>query len=562
MTIIPRPKHIKILPGKFCLQKDTEIFVEKKYIQETFFLQEKLKKITGFNLKIISKVQDNSKKNIIFLKIQKPLPQVLKKEEGYIIKATQNLVSLIAGTDKGLFYACQSLIDLIEKENNKWIIPECEIRDWPDFPWRGFMIDSARQFIPVEIIKRYIDIMAHNKLNILHIHFSDSQSFTIESKKYPSLNKDTHKDRERGAYSRKDIKELTLYAGKHKIEIIPEIDLPGHATHILEQIPELRCNVKEGKVSEWVVCAGAEKTYEFIDKLFGEIAHLFPSKYFHIGTDEIEMKDIPGETTSWQKCYVCKDRMKKEKLTRFRELFYYFVNRTKKILKKYGKQTMMWNDTIDIGKPHNIPKDTLIHFWRIAKKNRGPRKGCSLSKFLKDGFKVVNSFYPETYIRKYVKEERLLSWHPGKRPPVPVKFRNSVLGGEMCAWGDDRGYEFYERVIPSTLALFGDRVWNREKVEYVEQFRTALPKHIFGPQLQDELDNLFEVLGAIIPPLKIEVRANIEGSLKGKTKKEKKKIYQSTEKTIRKELQEKKVFNLPYLKEYLKSVCWLREQRD
>jgi len=320
-------------------------------------------------------------------------------------------------------------------------------------------------------------------------------------------------------------------------------------------------------VSEWAVCAGSEETYKFIDRLFGEIAPMFPSRYFHIGTDEIEYRErIPGHPKegiiSWRKCSNCLERMRKEDIRGVRKLFYYFVNRTEKILKKYGKETMMWNDTIDIGKPHNIPKDTLIHFWRVAAKNRGPRKGCSLSKFLKHGFKVVNSFYPETYIRTWVKEERLLSWHPGKRPPVPVKFRDSVLGGEMCAWGDDRGYEFYERVIPSTLALFGDRVWNRGNIKHVQEFRKTLPKHIFGPQLRDELDNLFEVLGAIIPPLKVGVRANIEGSLKEKTQKEKTRIYHDVEKIIRKELQKKKVFNLPYLKEYLKSVCWLREQRD
>lgn len=558
-AVIPRPKYLRVSWGNFFLTPETPIVAEKNSfcMEEARRLRATLREATGLNLKIISKAKFKGGSDAIFLKSAQKLANVLSEQEGYTIKVTAGSVLLRACTDKGLFYAAQSLIDLIQKKRNKWLIPGCELYDWPDFSWRGFMVDPAREFIPLPRLKEYIQNMARNKLNVLHLHLSDAESFTLETKSHPVLKTTTHKGYH-GVYSKEEIRELVSYADEYKIQIIPEIDIPGHATQILESLPELYCRPKKGKVSKWTLCAGSEKTYQFLDQLFAEITPLFPSEFFHLGTDELEDESEEG-STSWRECCLCQELMKKEGLRNFRELFYYFVVRVRKLLKRYGKQVMVWNDNIDIAKPHDIPRDVLIHFWRIARPGCGPRRNCSLAKFLKSGFQVVNSYYPMTYINYYIPDEKLARWNPASMPPVPVQLRDAVLGGEMCAW--NVGWkDYYQRVLPSAWALFGDRVWNKRKLTKLRAFARSLPRHIFGPQLPRELDSLFEVLGSLILPLPKKAKANLPTSLPRLGKSEKKQIYETMEQTISRELKKKKLFNVSTLREYLEYLRCLKRE--
>jgi len=560
IAVIPRPKYLKFSSEDFLLTKETQIVAGKSSFcrEEAQKLKAGFREVTGLNLPVVSKVQPKRNVKAIVLESAQDLAGVANKEEGYTLRVTTDFVTLKACTGRGLFYAIQSLIGLIEKKENRWIILSCEIKDWPDFTWRGFMADPAREFIPLSRLKEYIRSMAYNKLNILHVHFADAESFTIETKSYPQLNRTTHKGYH-GVYSKKEVKELISYADEYKIEIIPEIDIPGHSTHILKLFPELHCQPKKGKLSNWTMCVGSEKTYQFLDQLFSEIVPLFPSKYFHIGTDELEFKDdIDNVFISWRQCRVCQELMKKEGLRNIQELFYYFLRRVQRILKKHGKQMMIWNDNIDIAKPHNVPKDVLIHFWRVAAPGRGPRKNCSLAKFLKDGFQVVNSYYPETYFN-YIQDYKLARWHPVSKPLVPAQFQKAVLGGEMCAW--EYGWKDYcSRVLPPIWAMFADRVWNKKKISNLKTFARALPKHIFGPQVSPELNSLFEVLGSIRLPLpnkKWKVTTTFPLEL---SQKEKKKIYQTMERDISRELQAKKVLNLSALQQYLECIRSLRKE--
>jgi len=555
--VIPRPKYCQFYAGYFCLTENTLILLGKdaKIIEnESKILQDKIRHTTGIQVRITNEITGRYNHKIV-LKLSPKGTNTVMEEEGYFIRVKTNLVELIATTDKGIFYSIQTFIDLIEKKNNKYQISLCEIRDWPDFSWRGFLIDPARKFIPLSELKRFVEIMAQNKYNILHIHFSDAESFTLPAKAYPELKKNTQKG-DFGVYTKQEIKDIVSYAEKFKIKIIPEIDIPGHSTHILKSLPQLKCQPIEGKVSEWALCIGSEKTYQFLDKLFGEIAPLFSSDVFHIGTDELEFKDrIDTVFTSWKNCRICQGRMRKENLKNTRELFYYFINKTQKILNKYGKRLMMWNDNIDISKPCNLPRDILIHFWRIAGRGRGPQKGCSLSKFLRQGFQIINSFYPETYIDGYIRENKLAHWNPTTNPQSPISLKNQIMGGEMCAWNDPKTpHDFYNWVLPSALPMFADRVWNKKEIKDLKVFARILPKHIFGPEASGKLENLFERLGSIIPPESSEKLAYIENIQKQKLK-----DYDELEVSLKNLQDNNKILNPTALQEYIKIIQWIRK---
>lgn len=340
--------------------------------------------------------------------------------------------------------------------------------------------------------------------------------------------------------------------------------MPAHATRIVRLLPELRCKPEKGDPSTWAMCIGTEDTYTFVDRVVGELGPLFSSPLFHIGTDELEFLDMPDSYVriSWRECTVCRERMQKEGLKDERALFYYFVRRVDDIVKKHGKRLMMWNDQIDIGKPDEvtIPKDVLIHFWRIAAPGRGPVENCSYEGFLQKKFQVVNSFYPETYIDFYMDDARLAKWNPYTVPEAPEAYRAQVLGGFMCAWS---GHDMYRRALPGSIPFFADRVWNAAPIDNPDAFARALPRHIFGPWTPEgELDGLYDALGGIIPPLGLEPdkKARPEASLPALDTPKKVEEYRRLIAVIDREIAAGHVRFIPALQAYRESLEWLIAQ--
>jgi hypothetical protein len=250
--------------------------------------------------------------------------------------------------------------------------------------------------------------------------------------------------------------------------------------------------------------------------------------------------------------------MKGESLKNYRELFYYFLRRVRRMLAKHGKRMMMWNDSIDIGRPTRVPCDILQQFWRIAGKGRGPRRGCSLNKLVKSGFDVVNSFYPETYLDLYIREERLVKWHPQSNPPVSKRSRSRIIGGECCAWSDG-GKDPYLRCLPSALAVFGDRVWNRAPITDADGLAAALPRHIFGPRVPDKMQELFQVLGAMV--LDGRTLYALEPSLLTPIPREQRRnLCERLLRVIAAERRKKSVMNVAVLGEYSKALKGLHRE--
>ncbi len=294
-------------------------------------------------------------------------------DEGYMIVADENSVKLTAQTDAGLFYAAKTL----EQLKNGGMIPCVTVKDKPCFAYRGFMLDSARHMQSLDEIKKLIDAAALLKLNRMHWHLSDDQGFRIESKKFPLLNEkgswregddfgNVHKkERYGGYYTHEEIKEIVSYCKERFIEVVPEIDIPGHTSAIISSYPELSCCEEQVKVKtkqgifEDVLCVGNEKTLEFVCGLLDEVIPLFPFEYFHIGGDEVKYNH-------WKSCPKCREKLSELVTVDYAALQGWFTGEVIKHLKKHGKKPIVWNESLA---GDSLPEDTTVQMWMDPKKH-------------------------------------------------------------------------------------------------------------------------------------------------------------------------------------------------
>ena len=216
--------------------------------------------------------------------------QRLGEDESYILEITSSGASLRAPNPLGILHGLETFLQLVENVPSGFVVPAVSIEDQPRFPWRGLMIDVSRHFIPMEVLKRNLDGMAAVKINVFHWHLSDNQGFRIESKKFPKLQK---MGSDGLYYTQEEARELVAYAADRGIRVVPEFDMPGHATSWFVGYPELASGKGPYAIErKWGVFDPAmnpteERTYKFLDEFIGEMAHLFPDRYFHIGGDEV-----------------------------------------------------------------------------------------------------------------------------------------------------------------------------------------------------------------------------------------------------------------------------------
>jgi hexosaminidase len=298
--------------------------------------------------------------------------------EGYYhMVVNENGVDIFSTTASGLFYGVQSLMQLIQQEQNRWKIPTATITDFPRFAWRGLHLEVCRHFFPVEFVKRYIDLMAQYKFNTFHWHLTEDQGWRIEIKKYPKLattaayRKETlighysdqpHQfdgQRYGGYYTQEEIKEVVDYAAKRFVTIVPEIEMPGHALAALSAYPHLGCTGGPYEAATlWgvfddVFCAGKESTFEFMEDVLDEVITLFPGEYIHVGGDECPK-------TRWEKCAHCQKRIKDEGLHDEHELQSYFITRMEKYLNSKGKKLIGWDEILEGG----LAPNAAVMSWR------------------------------------------------------------------------------------------------------------------------------------------------------------------------------------------------------
>ena len=344
-SIIPKPLSQKIGNGSFIFNNDVAIVSEPKLQEVSNYFTLYLKDNYNFELS-----NNNSTKKITF-----KIDDSINNDEGYELNVSKNNITVKSKHTKGAFYAVQSLLQLLPlpSSSNTFKIACVNIKDEPQYKYRGMHLDVGRHFFSVDFIKKYIDLMARLKMNTFHWHLTEDQGWRIEIKKYPKLQeiaafrKETlighYNDQPHqfdgkpygGFYTQEQIKEVVAYAKTRQVTIIPEIEMPGHSQAAIAAYPELGCSGKQVEVAtKWgvfdeVYCP-KESTFKFLEDVIDEVVALFPGKYIHIGGDE-------APKTNWKNCEYCQKLIKKEGLKDEHGLQSYFIARMEKYINSKGK---------------------------------------------------------------------------------------------------------------------------------------------------------------------------------------------------------------------------------
>lgn len=380
----------------------------------------------------------------------------LHEDESYHLTITGDQASLEAETDLGVLHGLETFLQLVSHDENGYFLRGCVISDKPRFPWRGLLMDVCRHFMPVEVIKHNLDGMAMVKMNVLHLHLSDDQGVRIESKKFPKL----HLSGSDGNfYSQEQIRDIIQYATARGIRVVPEFDMPGHATAWFAGHPELAtlsgpyAVEKKFGVFDPTMDPTKKSTYKFLSKFITEMAALFPDEYFHIGGDENEGKH-------WDRSASVKTFKKKHEFKNNHELQNYFNIKLSTILKKNKKKMIGWDEILQ----PQLPGDVVIQSWR------GPE---GLKKAAKEGYTVILS-------NGYYIDLAQPAWKHYMNDPLPANTglnpeeEQRILGGEATMWSEMVTYETVDsRIWPRTAAI-AERLWSPREVNDVHDMYRRL----------------------------------------------------------------------------------------
>ena len=419
-VIVPRPLSVEAQKGKFVVGAKTVVRVaDASLMRPAELFAGYVKAEEGLTLV----VEQSRKAGGITL----ALDAALAKEE-YTLDVTSKGVAIKGGTPQAVFHGLQSLRQMLfaaKKSSKGYLLEGVAIKDKPHFGYRGGMLDVCRHLFSLEEVKKFIDILSLHKINTFHWHLTEDQGWRIEIKKYPNLTKVGSMRKETiigrtkpaqydgkpygGYFTQEEVREVVRYATERYIEVIPEIDMPGHMVAALASYPELGCTKGPYEVrTRWgiskdVLCAGRESTFEFIEGVLDEVVALFPSKYIHIGGDECP-KD------RWKLCPECQKRIADEGLKDEHQLQSYFMKRVERYLAtKHDRSIIGWDEILDGG----VSKTATVMAWR------GPHRGIKAAKL---GNKVVMTpthycylDYAQTLDREANKEP-ICGGRNGKRP--------------------------------------------------------------------------------------------------------------------------------------------------
>ncbi len=379
------------------------------------------------------------------------------RREGYVIDARPDGITIEYSTDRGKAYAERTLRQIAEQ--SKGSIPCLHIEDEPKYPYRGFMVDSARHFLTVEEIKKQIDVAGELKLNIFHWHLTDDQGWRIEIKKYPLLTEvGSYRPQTRGDgtpisgfYTQEEIIDVVNYCRDRHIDVIPEIDMPGHFTAAVAAYPHLSCTGTPTKVWEHyginyeIACAGKESTFDFVKDVLDEVTALFPYEYIHIGGDE-------ALKVNYTECPDCQRTIEENNLADEEALQGYFMNKVIAYLNGLGRKAMVWNDGT-LG--NNLKGDFVVHFWKESKVATD-----SAVRLADEGKGIVFSPFSAFYL------DYPCGMTPLKKTysyEIDDRLRDKIVGVESPLWAEHIPdvLTWEKRAYPRLFAL-AERGWTEE----------------------------------------------------------------------------------------------------
>src|SRR6266481_5919723 len=381
--------------------------------------------------------------------------QELGEDESYALSITADGAQIDAPTPLGAMHGLQTFLQLVEVSPNGFAAPAVTIQDKPRFPWRGLMIDVARHFIPLDVLKRNIDGMEAVKMNVFHWHLSENQGFRVESKKFPKL-------QTMGSdglyYTQDEIRDLIAYAHDRGIRVLPEFDTPGHSGSWFVGYPELASNpgpytLDPGGIDS-VTDPTQEATYKFLDKFIAEMAQLFPDAYFHIGGDEVNGQrwDANPKIQAFIRAHGMKNNQ---------DLQAYFNQRLQKILSKHHKIMMGWDEVLH----PDLPKTVVIQSWRGQE---------SLATAARQGYSGLLSF--GYYLDLMWPASRHYAVDPmsGAAASLNQEERSRILGGEACMWSEWVTPENIDSRIWPRNAAIAERLWSPQEIKDVNSMYARL----------------------------------------------------------------------------------------
>ena len=383
--------------------------------------------------------------------------QEVGEDESYTLKVDSSGAELMAPNTLGVMRGLQTFLQLVHLTPQGFAVSPVVIEDKPRFPWRGLMIDSGRHFMPLDVLKRNLDGMAAVKLNVLHWHLSENQGFRVESKRFPKL-------QTMGSdglyYTQDDVREIIAYARDRGIRVVPEFDMPGHSTAWFVGYPELASAPGPYSIErKWGVFDPAmdptrESTYKFLDGFIGEMAALFPDKFFHIGGDEVNGKQ-------WGANPAIQQFMVSHGLKDNADLQAYFNQRVQKLVAKHGKTMEGWDEIL---RP-DLPKEIVIQSWR------GPK---SLADAARQGYRGLLSSGYYLDLMSTTATHYQVDPFAGDAASLSDADKPKILGGEACMWAEYVSPENVDSRIWPRMAAIAERLWSAQSVTDVDSMYERL----------------------------------------------------------------------------------------
>lgn len=482
LDIIPNPVKIKQKEKVFVIPSAITLVVDKKLEKSAAYIGSNFFKNTGV-VPTITVGNKQIKNTILFLVDEKMnLPN-----DGYKLSVTKKGVLVKGKSPKGTLNGFQTLVQICSaKEVKKGTIPFVKIEDYPRFEWRGMMLDVSRQFFDKETVKNYIDWLAAHKMNVFHWHLTDDNGWRVEIKSMPDLtlkgawrgpgevllpSYGSGNKRYGGYYTQNDIKEVVAYASARGVDIMPEIEIPGHARAVTASYPEIGCVTTEetksvqGEVKN-VWCVGREENFAVLDSIIREFSEMFPFDYIHVAGDEVN-------TSTWNHCTKCRALMEKEGYTEPFQLQNYFFKRIEKIVEKYNKKASGWNEIMKGGE---LSPNTEIFAWQ------GISYGIESAK---KGHKTIMIPGQYTYFDMAQSEnerghrwaaitdtKRVYSFEPIPDNDLTLEQQKLIKGVQGALWSEylDRPTRFMEYQSYPRIAALSEIAWSKKESKNWDNF--------------------------------------------------------------------------------------------